>query len=133
MALEAIVFPQNFFSYTNDDSSIFGKGSYGDFKTSIYELDSIAGENPWDPFYSLLPDFEDANSLCPRVVKKEKSTAHAALGCRKRRRTKNVKNRKEIENQRMTHIAVERNRRRQMNEYLAILRSLMPQSYAQRV
>jgi hypothetical protein len=33
----------------------------------------------------------------------------------------------------MTHIAVERNRRRQMNEYLAVLRSLMPPSYAQRV
>ncbi|KAF0928420.1 hypothetical protein E2562_003238 [Oryza meyeriana var. granulata] len=32
----------------------------------------------------------------------------------------------------MTHIAVERNRRRQMNEYLAVLRSLMPPSYAQR-
>lgn len=33
----------------------------------------------------------------------------------------------------MTHIAVERNRRRQMNDYLAVLRSLMPPSYAQRV
>ncbi|VAI33279.1 unnamed protein product [Triticum turgidum subsp. durum] len=32
----------------------------------------------------------------------------------------------------MTHIAVERNRRKQMNEYLAALRSLMPPSYAQR-
>uniref|UniRef100_J3LG12 BHLH domain-containing protein n=1 Tax=Oryza brachyantha TaxID=4533 RepID=J3LG12_ORYBR len=32
----------------------------------------------------------------------------------------------------MTHIAVERNRRRQMNEYLAILRSLMPEPYVQR-
>ncbi|VVA95014.1 unnamed protein product [Arabis nemorensis] len=32
----------------------------------------------------------------------------------------------------MTHIAVERNRRKQMNEYLAVLRSLMPPSYAQR-
>jgi hypothetical protein len=28
---------------------------------------------------------------------------------------------------------VERNRRRQMNEYLAVLRSVMPPSYAQRV
>uniref|UniRef100_A0A0D3H1H4 BHLH domain-containing protein n=2 Tax=Oryza TaxID=4527 RepID=A0A0D3H1H4_9ORYZ len=32
----------------------------------------------------------------------------------------------------MTHIAVERNRRKQMNEYLAVLRSLMPASYVQR-
>ncbi|KAK6120006.1 hypothetical protein DH2020_046246 [Rehmannia glutinosa] len=51
---------------------------------------------------------------------------------RKRRRTKSLKNKEEMENQRMTHIAVERNRRRQMNDYLAVLRSLMPPSYAQR-
>ncbi|CAL1392171.1 unnamed protein product [Linum trigynum] len=51
---------------------------------------------------------------------------------RKRRRTKNTKNEEEIESQRMTHIAVERNRRKQMNEYLALLRSLMPSSYVQR-
>ncbi|XP_044473733.1 transcription factor bHLH94-like [Mangifera indica] len=50
----------------------------------------------------------------------------------KRRRSKSRKNKEEIENQRMTHIAVERNRRKQMNEYLSILRSLMPESYVQR-
>lgn len=51
----------------------------------------------------------------------------------KRRRSKSKKNQEEIENQRMTHIAVERNRRKQMNEYLSVLRSLMPESYVQRV
>ncbi|KAL1225813.1 Transcription factor bHLH94 [Cardamine amara subsp. amara] len=51
---------------------------------------------------------------------------------RKRRRTRSGKNKEEIENQRMTHITVERNRRKQMNEYLAVIRSLMPLSYAQR-
>ncbi|KAL3630504.1 hypothetical protein CASFOL_023488 [Castilleja foliolosa] len=56
----------------------------------------------------------------------------AAPGRRKRRRVKSMKNKEEMENQRMTHIAVERNRRRQMNDYLAVLRSLMPPSYAQR-
>uniref|UniRef100_A0A0D9XJ51 BHLH domain-containing protein n=1 Tax=Leersia perrieri TaxID=77586 RepID=A0A0D9XJ51_9ORYZ len=55
-----------------------------------------------------------------------------AAAKRKRRRAKAVKNKEEIESQRMTHIAVERNRRRQMNDYLAVLRSLMPPSYAQR-
>ncbi|KAI4350002.1 hypothetical protein L6164_010535 [Bauhinia variegata] len=50
----------------------------------------------------------------------------------KRRRARNRKNKEEIENQRMTHIAVERNRRKQMNEYLSVLRSLMPDSYVQR-
>ncbi|KAK1361780.1 Transcription factor bHLH96 [Heracleum sosnowskyi] len=51
---------------------------------------------------------------------------------RKRRRVKASKNKEEVENQRMTHIAVERNRRRQMNDYLSVLRSMMPPSYAQR-
>ncbi|KAF8099535.1 hypothetical protein N665_0242s0019 [Sinapis alba] len=54
------------------------------------------------------------------------------MGRRKRRRTKSSKNKEEVENQRMTHIAVERNRRKQMNEYLAVLRTLMPPSYSQR-
>ncbi|KAI0500789.1 hypothetical protein KFK09_019006 [Dendrobium nobile] len=56
-----------------------------------------------------------------------------AQGKRKRRRRpRSCKNKEEAETQRMTHIAVERNRRRQMNEHLAMLRSLMPESYIQR-
>ncbi|KAK7338158.1 hypothetical protein VNO77_18758 [Canavalia gladiata] len=51
---------------------------------------------------------------------------------RKRKRTKQTKNKEEVENQRMTHIAVERNRRRQMNDHLRVLKSLMPPSYIQR-
>lgn len=58
----------------------------------------------------------------------------AAQGRKKRRRkTRVCKNKEEAETQRMTHIAVERNRRKQMNEHLAVLRSLMPESYVQRV
>jgi hypothetical protein len=60
-----------------------------------------------------------------------KAAAYAAR--RRRRRPKAVKNTEEMESQRRNHIAVERNRRRQMNEYLAVLRSVMPPSYAQRV
>lgn len=52
---------------------------------------------------------------------------------RKRKRTRPIKNKEDVENQRMTHIAVERNRRRQMNDHLSVLRSLMPPSYIQRV
>lgn len=52
---------------------------------------------------------------------------------RKRKRTRAPKNKDEVENQRMTHIAVERNRRRQMNEHLNSLRSLMPPTFLQRV
>ncbi|KAG7553347.1 Myc-type basic helix-loop-helix (bHLH) domain [Arabidopsis thaliana x Arabidopsis arenosa] len=51
---------------------------------------------------------------------------------RKRKRTRAPKNKDEVEKQRMTHIAVERNRRQQMNEHLNSLRSLMPPSYIQR-
>lgn len=52
---------------------------------------------------------------------------------RKRKRTRPMKNKEEVENQRMTHIAVERNRRRQMNDHLNVLKTLMPSSYIQRV
>ncbi|CAN6971980.1 unnamed protein product [Brassica rapa subsp. trilocularis] len=51
---------------------------------------------------------------------------------RKRRKPRVCKNEEEAENQRITHIAVERNRRRQMNQHLSVLRSLMPQPFAQK-
>ncbi|KAL5229828.1 hypothetical protein ABZP36_028604 [Zizania latifolia] len=60
----------------------------------------------------------------------EKAFDQGKSGRRKRPRT--IKTTEEVESQRMTHIAVERNRRRQMNEYLRVLRSLMPGSYVQR-
>ncbi|KAG0502841.1 hypothetical protein HPP92_002913 [Vanilla planifolia] len=51
---------------------------------------------------------------------------------KRRRRPRSCKSKEEAETQRITHIAVERNRRRQMNEHLAVLRSLMPESFIQR-
>lgn len=94
----------------------------------------------WDPLFTSLvqnaeewgvdskasPEREAAVVACAPPVQAGAATR------RKRRRTKIVKNKEEIKSQRMTHIAVERNRRRQMNQYLAVLRSLMPPSYAQR-
>ncbi|KAJ6302390.1 hypothetical protein OIU77_016471 [Salix suchowensis] len=53
-------------------------------------------------------------------------------GKNKRKRPRTIKTSEEVESQRMTHIAVERNRRKQMNEHLRVLRSLMPGSYVQR-
>ncbi|KAG9153094.1 hypothetical protein Leryth_012354 [Lithospermum erythrorhizon] len=50
----------------------------------------------------------------------------------KRKRPRTAKTSEEVESQRMIHIAVERNRRKQMNEHLSVLRSLMPASYVQR-
>ncbi|WVZ74124.1 hypothetical protein U9M48_022346 [Paspalum notatum var. saurae] len=60
------------------------------------------------------------------------SSAPTARTRKRRRRVRACKSREETETQRMTHIAVERNRRRQMNEYLAVLRSLMPEACVQR-
>ncbi|KAL1561618.1 transcription factor FAMA-like [Salvia divinorum] len=50
----------------------------------------------------------------------------------KRKRAKAGKTSEEVERQRMTHIEVERNRRKQMNEHLQMLRSLMPAYYVHR-
>ncbi|XP_044502064.1 transcription factor bHLH71-like [Mangifera indica] len=67
------------------------------------------------------------------VESMDKKQNLAVRGGKKRRRKPRVcKNKEEAETQRMTHIAVERNRRKQMNEHLAVLRSLMPESYVQR-
>ncbi|RRT65953.1 hypothetical protein B296_00016832 [Ensete ventricosum] len=62
----------------------------------------------------------------------------AAAGSNERRKRKRQrpasasKSAEEAESQRMTHIAVERNRRHLMNVHLATLRSLMPPSFVQR-
>lgn len=50
-----------------------------------------------------------------------------------RKKSKICSNKEEAETQRMTHIVVERNRRKQMNQHLTVLRSLLPQSYIRRV
>ncbi|XP_050221153.1 transcription factor bHLH94-like [Mercurialis annua] len=66
------------------------------------------------------------------VLPDHQSSAIPAAARAKRRRARSKKNKEEIENQRQTHIAVERNRRKQMNDYLSVLRSLMPESFVQR-
>ncbi|KAF3962710.1 hypothetical protein ACB098_06G215100 [Castanea mollissima] len=68
----------------------------------------------------------------PKQTQFSKSLATVTRERKKRKRTRPTKNKEEVENQRMTHIAVERNRRRQMNDHLNVLRSLMPASYIQR-
>ncbi|KAK4353763.1 hypothetical protein RND71_025957 [Anisodus tanguticus] len=61
----------------------------------------------------------------------ERSQGNIEGKSNKRKRPR-IKTSEEVESQRMTHIAVERNRRKQMNEHLRVLRSLMPGSYVQR-
>jgi len=69
----------------------------------------------------------------PEAIDKKQNVV-GMQGRKKRRRKPRVcKNKEEAETQRITHITVERNRRKQMNEHLAVLKSLMPESYVQRV
>ncbi|XP_020532221.1 transcription factor bHLH94 isoform X2 [Amborella trichopoda] len=71
-----------------------------------------------------------------RELRAQPEAKHLSTGAvrerKKRKRSKACKNSREVESQRMTHIAVERNRRKQMNEHLNALRSLMPASFIQR-
>ncbi|XP_020104253.1 transcription factor bHLH94-like [Ananas comosus] len=149
MALEAVVFPQDIFGYNCKELYTNMGGIWGndlanmvvveEMEMSECEMGGWVGEN-WNPSSSSLVqnlDEWEINSSSAEVwgvaVEAEGEEAMKAVdGRRKRRRTRSVKNMEEVESQRMTHIAVERNRRRQMNEYLAILRSLMPPSYVQR-
>ncbi|KAJ1298446.1 hypothetical protein BS78_01G454200 [Paspalum vaginatum] len=151
MALEAVVFAQAsaHFGYGCGDALPWSScdsaaGGFGDLCAGGYwDHDDL---DAWAAPAGLLGDDWEALSARDHGHSSDASTDHghgndsnkpapeppAAAGRRKRRRAKVVKNKEEIETQRMTHIAVERNRRRQMNEYLAVLRDLMPPSYAHR-
>uniref|UniRef100_A0A0D9Z362 BHLH domain-containing protein n=1 Tax=Oryza glumipatula TaxID=40148 RepID=A0A0D9Z362_9ORYZ len=142
MALEAVVFPQGHFGYgCGRDSPAYGMpwcdvlaaagggGGFGEFY-GVDEWDDqlqVASVDEWE-----VASKDNSDASTEGKAAAAERAAPVAAGRRKRRRTKVVKNKEEIECQRMTHIAVERNRRRQMNEYLAVLRSLMPASYSQR-
>ncbi|ERM95366.1 hypothetical protein AMTRI_Chr04g246230 [Amborella trichopoda] len=110
MALEAVAFPHNFFNYgCKELYSLVEALEKEEIDTITTEEDQVQ----WDA----------SSSSEPKA---------AAVARRKRRRSRSCKNKEEVENQRMTHIAIERNRRKQMNEYLSVLRSLMPESYIQK-
>ncbi|CAI0453974.1 unnamed protein product [Linum tenue] len=157
MALEAAIFSQDPFGYPplfKDYYGIDGKIMFNDSipttpppPTQQEPIHGTSSSSCWDCCYynynnnhhhhsTSSPDpctngFDGAFFNPPPPVTAASASVPPAAR-RKRRRTKNAKNEEEIESQRMTHIAVERNRRKQMNEYLALLRSLMPSSYAQR-
>ncbi|KAF8720718.1 hypothetical protein HU200_023621 [Digitaria exilis] len=123
--LDAVVYPQ----------------PQGHFGYGLPWSDDAAGFGQWDPFLlaSIVKNAEqwgeeeeEGSKGSPETDTAVEPPSPVTTTKRKRRRAKVVKNEEEIKSQRMTHIAVERNRRRLMNEYLAVLRSLMPPSYAQR-
>ncbi|XP_031491564.1 transcription factor bHLH94-like isoform X2 [Nymphaea colorata] len=109
-------------------------------KEDQLSMNAYVGGGQWDHSPSSVVCSENLQSPSencnfvgwPSTAGGQQDAAAENVGRRKRRRSKCCKNKEEVENQRMTHIAVERNRRKQMNEYLAVLRSLMPPSYVQR-
>ncbi|RWW82081.1 hypothetical protein BHE74_00009480 [Ensete ventricosum] len=146
MALEAAVFSQGLFGHACKESCTTPGGgacsySYdlGDVsmeeKSSMLDRDMDATRYP--SCSDLMQDLEGWHANYSTAEGQEEAPAEGkateVVSRRKRRRTKGIKNEEEVETQRMVHIAVERNRRKQMNEYLAVLRSLMPLSYVQRV
>ncbi|KAM3345079.1 transcription factor FAMA [Capsicum galapagoense] len=78
--------------------------------------------------FKLVVDQEGGKEKSENVIVVERGHE----GKNNKRKRPRIKTNEEVESQRMTHIAVERNRRKQMNEHLRVLRSLMPGSYVQR-
>ncbi|CAH2066887.1 unnamed protein product [Thlaspi arvense] len=157
MALEAVVYPQDPFSYISckdfpfhdlyfqqeedrdlqDTKNNIKLGQEQEHRLASINYNRKSGDNSDDYNYNEEDlQWSQDDLLYRSAVDTENqpppSDVATGGGRRKRRRTRSNKNKEEIENQRMTHIAVERNRRKQMNEYLAVLRSLMPTPYAQR-
>ncbi|KAJ8754325.1 hypothetical protein K2173_002776 [Erythroxylum novogranatense] len=75
---------------------------------------------------------EQKRLIGPQPLDQNQTTLAVQSSKKRRRKARACKNKEEAETQRMTHITVERNRRKQMNEHLAVLKSLMPESYVQR-
>uniref|UniRef100_A0ACD5Y199 Uncharacterized protein n=1 Tax=Avena sativa TaxID=4498 RepID=A0ACD5Y199_AVESA len=135
MALEAVVFSGGFFGYGGGMEGLLElEGSNAYWGTSSLMIPGTEAPDGTSSLAALPPPVQGGG--CGGGTEGAEGAAAAAAaateGRRKRRRAKSVKNVEEAESQRMTHIAVERNRRKQMNEYLAVLRSIMPASYVQR-
>ncbi|XP_016454735.1 transcription factor bHLH94-like isoform X1 [Nicotiana tabacum] len=139
MALETVVYPQEQFGY------FYNKEFYASINSFHHSLSNWESSSCNSMMQNQVKEYNwDISNFsaaaCNNVVENQLflegslTKADTSGGRRKRRRTArgSNKNREELENQRMTHIAVERNRRKQMNEYLTVLRSLMPSSYVQR-
>lgn len=155
MALEAVVFPQDLLGYSMRELFSKGREFWGyDFsdgeqeadKNGVVPLECNAIDCAGSQGSRELERNATLDNSCSTVMQffENSSSPEAAAtidalvfsptkGGKKRQRSRIQKNQEEVENQRMAHIAVERNRRKQMNEYLTVLRSLMPASYVQRV
>ncbi|KAI6684846.1 hypothetical protein NL676_030759 [Syzygium grande] len=126
MALEAVVFPEDPFNYYNckEVQSLLGESWSFDFGDQ---------EQCGNKHFLSIPESQTEDRECSEWNHQPNVSSTAVIDRLKRRRFKSRKNKKEMESQRMAHIATERNRRKQMNEHLSVLRSLMPDSHVQKV
>ena len=128
MALETLS-PNEFSNFIVHDTISATPFSGHDSSGTSFLLEGNRVDHPVDEY---APGTRKRRSCEPETVGRMQN--FAGQGKKKRRRKPRVcKNKEEAENQRMIHITVERNRRKLMNEHLAVLRSLMPESYIQRV
>ncbi|WCJ43195.1 basic helix-loop-helix (bHLH) DNA-binding superfamily protein [Euphorbia peplus] len=148
MALEAVVYQHDqLFSHSAKDFyTLLSPNNPWDSSSSTSLFDSVSFPNQTDhsfshsnpdhsfsQFFQITNDDSNADQLTTHSPTRLPETHLDSSSVRaKRRRSRSKKNKEEIENQRITHIEVERNRRKQMNHYLSILRSLMPESYVHR-
>ncbi|KAI9084890.1 hypothetical protein K1719_033296 [Acacia pycnantha] len=132
MVLEAVVFPSldPLSHLPLKDANLFPFNSYF-FDDPLLQNNNNLSADHWDRVNDV--PLSNPSSSDTAVSLPPPPPPPPLLATRpKRRRPKTRKNQQEIENQRMTHIAVERNRRKQMNNYLSVLRALMPDSFLQR-
>ncbi|KAG6775355.1 hypothetical protein POTOM_018803 [Populus tomentosa] len=135
MALETVVFQQDPSSTLGLGATwIHGFGLEGE-KANYHETLNTTISNIGSDFHPT-NNWDTDNTSSQEISCACKGgffTGGNAAGRRKRQRRISIKDEAEVAHQRMTHIKVERNRRKQMNDYLTVIRSMMPPSYVQRV
>lgn len=155
MALEAVVFQQDSYSYGCSDIHLLGGGEPWSPSLSLQEEKASLETTYCSLEQGFITHLEPYPSSMVQAGVQEQGTntsfdqrctsnrlsapglsvleaPAATMGGRKRLCTRRTRNREQKENQRITHIAVERNRRKQMNDYLAALKSMMPASYVKK-
>ncbi|KAL3591542.1 hypothetical protein D5086_010182 [Populus alba] len=134
MALETVVFQQDPSSTLGLGATwIHGFGLEGE-KANYHETLNTTISNIGSDFHPT-NNWDTDNTSSQEIscaCKDGFFTGGNAAGRRKRQRRISIKDEAEVAHQRMTHIKVERNRRKQMNDYLTVIRSMMPPSYVQR-
>ncbi|KAL3538036.1 hypothetical protein ACH5RR_001402 [Cinchona calisaya] len=143
MALQTVLYQQDVFGNSNKDQyNLFGGGNLGrdtdlaeKFESSSFDFFQENIEENSPPFPTVEQSEQWAlNAASEHEISAQKlPDSRSPMSNRSRRRClRPKKNQEEIEHQRMAHIAVERNRRKQMNEYLSVLRDLVPEGYVQK-